>query len=240
MKAILGGVLGKIPIPTPAMVVALLALFIAASGTAVAAISFTASDGTITACRDNKTGVLKVIQSGQSCASKETPITWKDGITGKVADADKLDGKDSSEFADKAEVPGADSATVPFLGLNNSWQKAGSVTVTAPADGFAIVTASGTFNTTYYDGGQLIYQAALGGGSAPDLDTEQDWTQPQDGFDLSGPEHDYLSPFSITKMYPVTAGDNTFYLWGSLAGPETARGKIHAANITVQYVKNRY
>ena len=102
MKAILGGVLGKIPIPTPAMVVALLALFIAASGTAVAAISFTASDGTITACRDNRTGVLKVIQSGQTCTSKETTITWKDGITGKVADADKLDGKDSTEFAPNA------------------------------------------------------------------------------------------------------------------------------------------
>ena len=99
MKAILGGVLGKIPVPTPAMVVALLALFFAASGTAVAAISYTASDGTITACRDNKTGVLRVIQSGQSCtASRETTITWNDGITGKVADADKLDGQDASAF----------------------------------------------------------------------------------------------------------------------------------------------
>jgi hypothetical protein len=116
MKAILGGVLGKIPVPTPAMVVALLALFIAASGTAVAAISYTASDGTITACRDNKTGVLRVIQSGQSCiASKETTITWNDGITGKVADADKLDGQDASAFLGAnqkvADAAHADQAT---------------------------------------------------------------------------------------------------------------------------------
>ena len=119
MKAILGGVLGKIPIPSPAMTVALLALFIAASGTGVAAISYTASDGTITACRDNRTGALRVIQSGQTCAtSKETTITWNDGITGKVADSDKLDGQDSTAFlgtnqkaADAAHADQADQAT---------------------------------------------------------------------------------------------------------------------------------
>src|SRR5829696_975241 len=116
MKATLGGVLGKIPIPTPAMTVALLALFIAASGTGVAAISYTASDGTITACRDNRTGALRVIQSGQTCAtSKETTITWNDGITGKVADSDKLDGQDSTAFLGTnqkaADAAHADQAT---------------------------------------------------------------------------------------------------------------------------------
>jgi hypothetical protein len=120
MKGTLGGFLGRIAIPSPVtVVVALLALFVAASGTAVAAISFTASDGTITACRDNKTGVLRVIQSGQNCtASKETTITWKDGITGKVADADKLDGQDASAFlganqkaTDAAHADAADHAT---------------------------------------------------------------------------------------------------------------------------------
>lgn len=117
MKIIVGGVLGKIPRPTPAMAVALLALLVASSGVAVAAGSFTASDGTITACRDNRTGTLRVIQSGQSCtASKETTITWKDGITGKVADADKLDGQDSAAFlganqtaADSNKLDGLDS-----------------------------------------------------------------------------------------------------------------------------------
>jgi hypothetical protein len=104
MKATLGGLLGKIPRPTPAMAVALLALLIAASGAAVAAGSFTASDGTITACRDNKTGVLRVInaQGGQTCTAKETTITWKDGITGKVADSVMLGG----------QAPGAYGAVV--------------------------------------------------------------------------------------------------------------------------------
>jgi hypothetical protein len=120
MKAILVGLLGKIPIPSPAMVVALLALFIAASGTAVAAISFTDADGNITACADRKNGALRVLQSGQtSCTSKETQLAWKDGSTllgknGKAADSNKLDSKDATDFlgrnaqaTDSAKLDGA-------------------------------------------------------------------------------------------------------------------------------------
>jgi hypothetical protein len=64
------------------MGVAMLALVIAASGAAVAAIP--SSDGTVTACRDNKTGALRVIdaEAGQSCTSRERQLAWKDGITG--------------------------------------------------------------------------------------------------------------------------------------------------------------
>jgi hypothetical protein len=119
MRAILGG-LGKIPRPTPAILVALVALLIAASGAAVAAIP--SSDGTITACRDIKTGALRVIDApSQSCVnSKETLLPWKDGIHGTVANSDnsdKLDNKDSTDFyaagskvADSAHADQADTA----------------------------------------------------------------------------------------------------------------------------------
>ena len=160
MKAILGGVLGKIPIPTPAMVVALLALFIAASGTAVAAISFTASDGTITACRDNRTGVLKVIQSGQTCTSKETTITWKDGITGKVADADKLDGKDSTEFAPNAVEAWRTVGTSEF---ENGWSNFAGQNVTTAAfykDPWGVVHLKGVVS-----GGTVANSPAIGSGT---------------------------------------------------------------------------
>ena len=81
------------------MVVALVALLIAASGAAIADIP-SRWDGVITACRDNKTAVLRVIdaEGGQTCGSKETEIAWKDGFTGTVADSDLLDGHDSADF----------------------------------------------------------------------------------------------------------------------------------------------
>jgi hypothetical protein len=99
MWATLGNVVGKIPRPTPAMVVALVALLVACSGAAFAAIP--SSSGTITTCYDKGNGTLRVIdpEESQECHSTETQLSWKDGITGKVADSDKLDGKDSSKFA---------------------------------------------------------------------------------------------------------------------------------------------
>src|SRR5215203_5998670 len=120
MKPTLGGVLGKIPIPTPAMVVALLALFIAASGVAVATIP---SNGTITACYAKSNGALRVIDTGQTCTSKETQLAWMDGCTllgknEKATDSDKLDNKDSTAFyaqgakvADSSHADQANSAT---------------------------------------------------------------------------------------------------------------------------------
>src|SRR5215204_5381936 len=122
MRTFLGGVLGKVPRPSPAMAVALLALLIAASGAAVADIP-SRWDGVITACRDNKSAVLRVIdaEGGQTCGSKETEIAWKDGFTGKVADSELLDGYDSDHFyaagskvADSDKLDGLDSTQ--FMG----------------------------------------------------------------------------------------------------------------------------
>src|SRR5215217_649625 len=118
----LGGVLGKVPRPSPAMVVALVALLIAASGAAIADIP-SRWDGVITACRDNRSGVLRVIdaEGGQTCTSKETELAWKDGFTGKVADSELLDGQDSEDFyaagskvADSDKLDGLDSTQ--FMG----------------------------------------------------------------------------------------------------------------------------
>ena len=58
------------------------------------------SDGTITACRHNQSGALRIIdaEAGQTCKASETQLTWKDAIHGKVADSDKLDGLDSTNL----------------------------------------------------------------------------------------------------------------------------------------------
>lgn len=100
MRAKLGGFLSRVARPpSPAMMVALLALLVAASGAAFAAIP--SSSGTITACYDKGNATLRVIDTleGEECRSTETQLRWKDGIHGKVANSDKLDGLDSSRFA---------------------------------------------------------------------------------------------------------------------------------------------
>src|SRR5215203_6226894 len=81
------------------------------------------SDGTITVCRHNQSGALRIMdaEAGQTCKASETQLTWKDAIHGKVADSDKLDGQDSSAFlganqkaADSDKLDGLDSTQ--FMG----------------------------------------------------------------------------------------------------------------------------
>jgi hypothetical protein len=52
-------------------------LLVLAVGTVVRA-AIPAADGTITGCRDNRTGALRVIdaEAGQSCGSREALLTW--------------------------------------------------------------------------------------------------------------------------------------------------------------------
>jgi hypothetical protein len=160
-----------------------------------------------------------------------------------AANADTLDHKDSSAFAAKAEAPGAD-ATNAFGSRSigeGSWSDVASVTVTAPADGFVIVTASGNFvkggSSRHLEGDRDSFLAALCSGSEVVIDSESvvAWDLP--GQMQSG---DYVSPFSTTKMYPVTAGNRTFYLRAIQTNTSGVNGIISHANITAYYVKNRF
>jgi hypothetical protein len=65
------------------------------------------SDGTITGCRHNQSGALRIIdaEAGQTCKASETQLTWKDATHGKVADSDKLDGLDSTNFLPDGDLP---------------------------------------------------------------------------------------------------------------------------------------
>ena len=167
--------LGRIPRPTPALGVALLALLIACGGAAVAAIP--SPDGTITACRDIKSGALRVIdtQKSQACKASEAQLTWKNGIVGQVADsvhadradnatnaanADTVDGKHASDFytagsrvSDSAHADEADSATsagdASTLDGKDSTQFAGSSHAHSGAD-----ITSGTVEADRIEDGQ--------------------------------------------------------------------------------------
>jgi hypothetical protein len=219
MKAILGGVLAKIPRPTPAMGVALLALLLATSGAAVAAIP--SADGTIPGCRDNRSGQLRVIdaQASQTCRSTETPLSWNNG----------------------SGVVGADSQTGQrLLPLPPHPQVIASVTVTAPTAGFVIVTGSGTFSQIglgvdrevlkHENGREDVMRAFVG--TPGDVRNGTSYLIPPEA-----PTGQYESPFSITRMFPVTAGEHTLVLSGdALVGD----GGIANPNITAIFVKNQF
>ena len=66
--------LSRIPHPSPAMVVALAALFVAASGFAVAAIP--GRNGVIHACYKKKGGALSVVASGKKCPRGTLALSW--------------------------------------------------------------------------------------------------------------------------------------------------------------------
>jgi hypothetical protein len=179
MRAILG-VFSKIPRPTPAMGVALLALIIAACGAAVATIP---SNGTITACYNNNSGALRVMDTEDSqpqpCSSRETQLAWKDGSTllgkdEKAADSERLDGLDSTAFlgatqkaADSDKLDGMDSAK--FAGPGETAYRVGtdltpctekvllgeSFSPSRPAVVYAIGTAVYSPGTTNLDAGSL-------------------------------------------------------------------------------------
>jgi hypothetical protein len=122
------------------MAVALLALLIAASGAAVAAIP--SSDGTITACRDTKTGALRAIdpEGGQRCTSKETRLAWKDGITGTVANSELLDGKSADDLTRVAVMNTTATTEIPPQPTRGTYGQ--PLSITAPAAGFVRVNGN--------------------------------------------------------------------------------------------------
>jgi hypothetical protein len=85
--------------PSPAMVVALLALFVALSGVAVATIPD--SNGTVTICYNSKDGTPRVVdtEAEPQCRKNETKLGLASvDSQGKVANSDRLDGLDSSQL----------------------------------------------------------------------------------------------------------------------------------------------
>src|SRR5215211_6078546 len=100
--------MARIRRPSPGTVLGGLALIVATSGVAAAAIP--GSDGTVTACI-SKDGAVKVIDpaAGKTCTGTQTTVSFAStDATGKVANADKLDGLDSMAFLGANGAAGGD------------------------------------------------------------------------------------------------------------------------------------
>jgi collagen triple helix repeat protein len=158
------------------------------------------------------------------------------GIAAKAANSQLLDGKASTAFVGADEAPAVQSTTLNGnFALTGSVEDIAHVTLTAPSDGYAVVTGSGTFDqfgSNHSNGTTDFLRAYLSQTSgAADFTTVEFFTVP--AVALNGR---YAAPFSITRMYPVAAGAHDFYLTGdALSGA----GLINHANITALFIKNQ-
>jgi hypothetical protein len=158
------------------------------------------------------------------------------GIAAKAADSQLLGGKASTAFVGADEAPAVNSTTLNgTLTLTASVQDLAQVTVTAPSAGYAVVTGSGTFDQfgSNHSNGTADFLRAFISRTSGDADfsTVEFLSVP-----AVAPSGRYAAPFSITRMYPVTAGAHDFYLTGDLL---SGAGMINRANITALFIKNQ-
>ena len=94
--------------PSPATVIAIVALVVATTGVAIG--SFAPKNGKITACYSKKSGALRLVDAKKKCRKVEQRIAWNQkgrrGPRGPVGDEgfDGLDGFDGFDGADGAEA----------------------------------------------------------------------------------------------------------------------------------------
>jgi len=152
-------------------------------------------------------------------------------------DADTFDGKDSAAFASSSDLPGFDSQSLTSItalpmtfGLATPPQPANvaSITVTAPVEGFVILTGSGVF----------VNNITNSASSSAWLTTTSQGIDPA--------RHTYTSasgnvPFSLTRVFPASAGEHTFYMTGRGSTGSSANGAslIDRASLTGIFVKTQ-
>lgn len=122
----------RIPrLSTRATFVAVVALLAAAVGGAAWA-AIPNADGSLDGCYNNRTGLLRVIdRTAQSCTAAESGITFASMSEGKVADSDRLDGRDSSELVTRAQWDRAGNASASIDAEFPAWTTVANATLPA-------------------------------------------------------------------------------------------------------------
>ena len=89
--------------------------------------------------------MLRILNTGQTCTSKETALRIASAdATGRVADSQKLDGKDSTAFVQNGNVAGgALTGTYPNPGVGNNAIFGAHVSDTAFSDGDIVPNTAG-------------------------------------------------------------------------------------------------
>lgn len=194
------------------------------------------SGGVVHACYNSDRGNLKLIDpSGESavdttCNDREMGVDLLSPVPGtnKAFDSDTLDGLDSSALR-----TGFDAQTVTgTVTLSTTTSDIASVTVDAPANGWVILTGDGLFRAHHVNGTESFLRAFL---------TTTSGATPLGNVTLldvpsSAPSGIYVSPFSNTRVFPVTAGSQTFFMTANVF---SGAGAIIRPNLTAVFVSTQ-
>jgi hypothetical protein len=145
--------------PSPAMIVACIALVVALGGSAYALSSFVGPNGQIHGCVDN-TGNLSVVKPGKQCPSGRSPLLWNQKSADVIA---RIHGGPVTVPANTLSKSVPVNPSTFGQGMGNAILLVGSLTFTPPA------TSCGTFGTFNFvqvalDGVQIMSAPVLGTG----------------------------------------------------------------------------
>jgi hypothetical protein len=139
----------------------------------------------------------------------------------KVADSDLLDGLDSSVVKGGFDAQTVTTSTT----LTSTVTDVASITVDAPSDGFVILTGNGMFTATHTNGtGDFLRVWLTTASGTANFNNLTFYEVPS-----SAPTGVFSVPFSITRIFPATAGPNNFYM---TADKNSGTGSLFRHNLT--------
>lgn len=101
------------------------------------------------------------------------------------------------------------------------------VTITAPADGYALLAGSADVFLIHTNGtSEFVFLGVSDQSAVLEADENKDII-----LDDAAPSGTYTEVFSMQKIFPVTAGDNTFYLLANEFGGNTQVGDMQLAAV---------
>jgi hypothetical protein len=173
-----------------------LALAITAAGIAYAA--FPTGGGNLRACANNSTGVLRLLNTGQTCTAKETAIRIASAdATGRVADAQKLDGRDSAAFVQNGSVAGGSlTGTYPNPALRQNSVFGAHISDTTFSDGDIVPNTDGGLLKSFHIPNSAIQGAEIADNTVTGIDVADNTLSANDIDELSLPALDGVDAFT--------------------------------------------
>jgi hypothetical protein len=162
-----------------------------------------------------------------------------DNFTNLNADVAALNTKVTETAAKVTDAPGFNSTFLAASSnLSTTAESKTSITLDAPAAGFAVVTANFVWLAQPTNG--FNYSARFNlSKTAGDMGSAPTGAQLSATLPTAGGDNQYFQPISMTEVFTVTSGPNTFHLNTLWTGGTVARG-IQTIKLTAIYLPTRY